>query len=141
MGDGPARKQLEKLSRELELEDRVIFTGMVEPGTVQNYYQSGDIFVSASTSETQGLTYAEAAANGLPLLCRQDPCLEEMLIPGQNGYAYTNAQGFYEGLSALLDPDFRKQAGSHSEAISSEFSCELFGKRVAAIYEEVLASV
>lgn len=141
VGDGPARNSLEKLTQRLKIADRVIFTGMVDPGTVQNYYQSGDIFVSASTSETQGLTYAEAAANGLPLLCRQDPCLEEMLIPGQNGYAYTNAQGFYEGLSALLDPDFRKQAGSHSEAISLEFSCELFGKRVAAIYEEVLASV
>lgn len=51
---------------------------MVPPDEVHTYYQLGDIFVSASTSETQGLTYVEAAANGLPLLCRRDPCLDEV---------------------------------------------------------------
>lgn len=140
VGDGPARHSLEQLAQRTNLTDRVFFTGMVSPTEVQNYYQAGDIFVSASTSETQGLTYAEAAANGLPLLCRQDPCLDGLLYPGKNGYAYTNAQGFYEGLTALLDPDTRKQAGAESELLSQEFSCETFGKRVEAIYQEALAT-
>lgn len=69
VGDGPARESLEQLSRELGIAEKVIFTGMVDPLQVQNYYQLGDVFVSASTSETQGLTYIEAAAvPGGPLL-------------------------------------------------------------------------
>ena len=74
VGDGPAREDLEKQAKQLGVEQQVIFTGKVPPSEVQNYYQLGDVFVSASTSETQGLTYIEAAANGLPLLCRQDDC-------------------------------------------------------------------
>ena len=140
VGDGPARYSLETLTRLLKLEDRVRFTGMVSPTEVQNYYQMADIFVSASTSETQGLTYAEAAANGLPLLCRQDPCLDGLLIPGENGFAYTDAQSFYEGLTALLDTDARVRAGTKSRAIAEEFGCEVFGRRVEAIYEEALAT-
>lgn len=85
VGDGPARKELEELAARLGVADHVIFTGMVDPSEVHKYYQLGDIFVSASTSETQGLTYIEAAANGLPLLCRRDTCLDGVLVEGKNG--------------------------------------------------------
>ena len=86
VGDGPARLDLEEQAERLGVAQYVIFTGMVDPSEVQYYYQLGDVFVSASTSETQGLTYIEAAANGLPLLCRQDDCLADVLQEGQNGY-------------------------------------------------------
>ena len=92
VGDGPAREELEHQAKKLGVEKDVIFTGMVDPSEVQNYYQLGDIFVSASTSETQGLTYIDAAANGLPLLCRQDDCLTDVLQEGKNGYEYTSAE-------------------------------------------------
>ena len=89
VGDGPDREHLEQLTKELGVERSVVFTGMVEPWQVQEYYQLADIFVSASTSETQGLTYIEAAANGLPLLCRKDDCLSGVIKEGVNGYEYT----------------------------------------------------
>lgn len=37
---------------------------MVAPGEVARYYALGDIFISSSQSETQGLTYIEAMAAG-----------------------------------------------------------------------------
>lgn len=60
VGDGPYRESLENLTRELEIEDCVVFTGMVPRDEVWKYYQAEDLFVSASVSETQGMTYAEA---------------------------------------------------------------------------------
>ena len=139
VGDGPAREKLETLSRELGLQGRVIFTGMVPPTQVQQYYQLGDMFASASTSETQGLTYIEAAANGLPLLCRRDPCLEGVLLPGENGVAYTDEAGFREGLAALLADDaWRARAGKRSEEIAAGFSTQAFGRRIEKIYQEVI---
>lgn len=105
VGDGPAKNQLQKQTVELGIADRVIFTGMVDPSEVQDYYQLGDIFVSASTSETQGLTYIEAAANGLPLLCRQDLCLKDVIVQGENGYEYTNEQEFLDAIQTVIgDP-------------------------------------
>ena len=139
VGDGPAREMLEKLTDELGVRQSVIFTGMVPPTRVQEYYQLGDIFVSASTSETQGLTYIEAAANGLPLLCRQDPCLRDVMIRGENGYDYTDIEGFRQGLSAIVsDPQWRAAAGERSRQIAASFGKDAFGSAVEDIYENVL---
>lgn len=139
VGDGPARENLEKQARKLGVAENVIFTGMVEPSQVQNYYQLGDVFVSASTSETQGLTYIEAAANGLPLLCRQDDCLADVLEEGQNGYEYTSAEDFLRAIDEMAhNPDWRAAAAKRSEEIAASFDKKAFGEAIENIYESVL---
>lgn len=139
VGDGPAREQLQRLSSKLKILDRVIFTGMVSPDEVQNYYQLGDVFVSASTSETQGLTYIEAAANGLPLLCREDLCLKGVIRQGENGYEYTNAAEFLEYVDTFFNnPEWRIMAGKRSEEIAASFDKKVFGDTIENIYCSVL---
>ena len=138
VGDGPAREELQRLAKELGVEAHVIFTGMVPPDQVQNYYQLGDVFVSASTSETQGLTYIEAAANGLPLLCRQDDCLAEVLQEGRNGYEYTSADEFLEAIDAMVsDEAWRADAAKRSQEIAARFDKKTFAEAIENIYESV----
>ena len=138
VGDGPAKSQLESTANELGIADHVIFTGMVDPSEVQDYYQLGDIFVSASTSETQGLTYIEAAANGLPLLCRKDPCLDGVLIEGKNGYEYEAEQEFCDLLDTILDnPDWCHTAQAESQEIADTFDKTHFAEKIEDIYEAV----
>ena len=139
VGDGPAKKQLEKKAHSLGVGACVIFTGMIEPENVQKYYQLGDVFVSASTSETQGLTYIEAAANGLPLLCREDPCLQDVLIGGVNGYSYTDEQSFQQHLYDICNnPQWRAIAGEHSRSIALSYDKHTFGDSVEALYDTVV---
>ena len=139
VGDGPARKELEELSEKLGVAARVIFTGMVDPAEVHKYYQLGDIFVSASTSETQGLTYVEAAANGLPLLCRRDPCLDDVLVEGHNGYEYEAEDEFCELLDTILqNPDWCRAAGIQSAQIASGFDKSSFAAKIEDVYEAVI---
>lgn len=139
VGDGPARKRLKHLAKELKIEDKVIFTGMVEPKEVWKYYQLGDIFVSASTSETQGLTYVEAAANGLPLVCRSDLCLKEIVLPGENGYEYTCKKDFLKKIDIFLDDDsFRKEAGRRSKEVADRFDKKNFGSAIEEVYNIVV---
>jgi 1,2-diacylglycerol 3-alpha-glucosyltransferase len=102
VGDGPARQELEEKVKDLGIDKYVIFTGMVKPEEVHSYYQVGDVFVSSSTSETQGLTYVEAAANGLPLLCRRDPCLDGVLVEGRNGFEYEAEGEFCDLIDTIL---------------------------------------
>ncbi len=138
VGDGPARESLQKLTTELGVQDQVLFTGMVEPGRVQEYYQLGDLFVGASTSETQGLTYVEAAANGLPLLCRQDPCLDGIMEVGRNGYQYTNAKEFGNYLRKIMaDEAWRAAAKRRSEILSAAYGTDVFGASVEDTYLQV----
>ena len=138
VGDGPARKELEELTAKLGIAERVIFTGMVDPTEVHKYYQLGDIFVSASTSETQGLTYVEAAANGLPLLCRKDPCLDGVLVEGKNGYEYEAEQEFCDLLDIILsNPEWCDTARTQSKEIADTFDKSNFAERIEDVYESV----
>ena len=111
---------------------------MVNPKEVQNYYQLGDIFVSASTSETQGLTYIEASANGLPLLCRRDPCFDEVLYEGENGYTYEDEKSFVKNLNKMLiSPEWLAKAKKKGEKIAASFDKSAFGDAVEDIYDKV----
>lgn len=140
VGDGPYRSELEHLSHEIGIADQVIFAGMVSPENVWRYYRLGDIFVSASTSETQGLTYLEALSSGLPLLCRKDDCLTGVLDDGVNGWQYENPAELHDGISLLLhQPElwqgFRKAALKSGQ----KFSVSAFTENVEQVYKEFIA--
>ena len=107
VGGGPYRGILEKKAGEMKIAGSVIFTGMIPPEEVWKYYQAGDLFISASTSETQGMTYVEALAAGLPLLCRRDGCLEGVVREGENGWQYDDMKQFliFLGEWSGLDED------------------------------------
>lgn len=140
VGGGPYRHELENEVRMRGLADRVIFAGMVEPAQVADYYKAGDVFVSASQSETQGLTYIEAMASGLPLLCRRDDCLNGVLSPGENGFAYTTEEEFLSEIKALQSAALRKQLGAAAQMLAAErFSEEGFARAALAVYKSCLA--
>lgn len=135
VGDGPAKEQLQSKVSDMEMSEKIIFTGMVSPSDVHKYYQSADIFVSASTSETQGLTYIEAAANSLPLLCRYDECLDNVIIQGENGFAYNNEDEFMKALEVLLSSkDTLLAMGQRSEAIALRYDKKIFAENVLNVY-------
>lgn len=137
VGGGPARESLEKLTDELELREYVRFAGMVNPEEVQTYYRLGNVFVCASTSETQGLTYIEAAASGLPLICRKDACLYGVLEEGGNGFSYQDIYRFAKYIRTYVTDDaWLQQAGKHSEKAAGKYNTNLFGKAVEGIYKE-----
>lgn len=140
VGDGPARGSLEKKARELCLDEVVRFTGMVQPQEIADYYKLGDIFVCASTSETQGLTYIEAMASALPLVCRKDPCLYGVLEEGGNGYSYETTEEFVRGVKQLMEhPQMSASAGIRSRMLAEQFGTELFGLHVEQSYRNVLS--
>ena len=97
VGEGPEKHNLEHIVKSLGLSNNVVFTGPVPWEEMQNYYALGDIFICASTSETQGLTYIEALSSHKPLLVRWDNCLENVLYQGENGIGYNNCDEFVKG--------------------------------------------
>lgn len=137
VGDGPQREQLKKLVESLAIDDKVLFTGNVSPELTPEYYQSGDLFVSASTSETQGLTYIEACANGLPLLCRNDDALLGVVVEGENGFTYENEEDFLFYIKKIVEnPLWRASASEKSRKIAELFDKEDFARSVEKLYKE-----
>lgn len=138
VGDGPDRPRLEGMAADLGLTaPDVVFAGMVPPEQVADWYRLGDLFVSASTSETQGLTYVEALAAGVPVLCRADPCLTEVVREGENGWQYRDEADFRRKLDAFLSqPHRRRQLAQNARRSAEPFSAERFAEHMEAIYQE-----
>lgn len=135
VGGGPYLEILRKKAAELGVMESVIFTGMVSPAEVASYYPAGDLFVSASTSETQGLTYAEALAAGLPLLCRRDQCLRAVVEEGKNGWQYRTEEEFLKDLKNWKEKEDDERRGMCSYA---KQSAEIFSqKRFAGSMEQL----
>lgn len=142
VGDGPARNELEEMARSWDIQDKVVFTGAVDPLEVSKFYQLGDVFVSTSTSETQGLTYVEAAANGLPLVCMRDPCLQGVIVNGTNGFEFETLEEFEDQILTLRDnEEIRIRASKCSEEIASGFDKKYFSESIEEVYRSVTAGV
>lgn len=141
VGDGPYRGELQNQVGQLGLGDGVVFTGMVPREQVSDYYHLGDLFVSASTSETQGLTYIEALAAGLPALCRADPCLDGVILENRNGWQYRSQQEFLDRVSTFAEhPELRRALQNGAVETSALFSAEQFAQRVERVYEQQISN-
>lgn len=139
VGDGPNRDNLIKESVNLNINNKVIFTGMISRNEIADYYKISDIFMSASTSETQGLTYIEALASGLPEICRYDKCLEGVLKDGYNGFSYTNKEEFLNCINKLLnDKDLYNKFSQNAKHSVQKYSAENYALKAEEIYDETL---
>lgn len=141
VGDGPDREELAEICRNSSvLRDRVVFAGMAAPSEVNYYYHLGDCFVNASTSETQGLTYIEAMAAGLPLLCRKDACLDGIVAEGKTGWQYENSRQFADAVRKLYrDRKLLETMSENAQSVSEGFSKRMFATKVENVYRHCLA--
>lgn len=135
VGGGPHMENLQSLVDNLDLKKEVIFTGMVPPEEVPLYYSLANIFVTASTSESQGLTYIEALASGLPVVCKYDEAVEGLIMNGINGYMYRNEGDFIKCVNLLFcsNEDIH-QLRSKAKASVERFSLNVFATNIERLY-------
>lgn len=138
IGSGPEMDVLKQMVEKYKIQEKVIFTGPKPWDNIGLYYQIGDVFVSASQSETQGLTYIEAMAAGLPVVAKKDKCLEDILIQEWNGFAFTNRNELIEALDAVLYGEHKVSLGDNARMKVAEYSTEVFALNVLQVYEAVM---
>ena len=90
VGDGPERNNLEKLTKKLSLKKEVVFAGFIGREDIPRVYADADLFVFASTTETQGLVVSEALASGVPCVVIDDPAFEGIVAKRYNGLVTKN---------------------------------------------------
>lgn len=80
VGSGPDEDMLKGLVKELNLSNRVMFTGQVDRGEVTMYRRMSDIFVCPSRSEGLGNAFLSAMASRLPVVATQEGGIAEFLF-------------------------------------------------------------
>ena len=134
-GEGPHLKHLKNKVEKLNMGDYVHFVGLIPPKDTYKYYNIADIFVSASTCETQGITYMEALASSLPLVCRYDESLDNVIDNGINGFTYTNKEEFIKYIIEIFNMGKNyTQLKNNAFKSSFRFSKEKFGKDMEKVY-------
>ena len=128
--------ELKDLSSKLNLNDNIIFVGKVNQDETQYYYRTAEVFLNASTSETQGLTFMEAMASNLLVLCRFDNSLLGVINNNVNGFFYIDEDDFKDKLNSVLNLDKEKVEKIKSNALSSidKFTDKTFYSNIIEVY-------
>ena len=139
VGDGPDIDKLKMQVCSLNISKNVIFTGKVPLEEIPIYYQLGDVFVTASKSETQGLTVVEAISSSLPIVAVKDDSFISSVIDDFNGYVFTSDEKYIESILKLYENnDIYNRLSNQSRILSSDFSSEYFALKVLKVYETAI---
>lgn len=88
VGGGDQRKNLENLTRDLGLADRVTFHGRISDEELRALYSRASVFVIASIAELQSIATMEAMASALPVVAADAVALPHLVHDGENGYLF-----------------------------------------------------
>lgn len=137
VGGGPQFEELKSLVENDEISKYIIFTGPQSGDAVPAHYHISDIFISASLSETQGLTYIEAMASSIPVIARYDDQLEDVIEDQKNGFFFKDEKELPELILKVMDMDLtpmKEQALKKAK----EYSGETFAKKVMDVYQDAI---
>ena len=140
VGDGPDRESLEAQAQEMGLSPAVIFTGTMPREQVVNCYAGADLFVFASTTETQGLVLGEAKAAGLPAVAVKALGAAEMVNDGIDGFLTPLLlEDFTVRVLQLLQDDQLRQKMAENCLVEAEKISSLnMAKKLIEAYEGVI---
>lgn len=79
-GVGPDEEMLRKLTKDLNIEDRVFFKGQIEHSIMPKYLKACDAFIRPSRSEGMGNSFVEAMAAELPVIATQEGGIADFLF-------------------------------------------------------------
>ena len=121
VGDGPYRKDLERLVKKLGLENFVHLTGKVSQAELSKWYAAGDVFAMPCRTrmggwdvEGLGIVFLEGSATGLPVIVGDSGGAVDAVIDGETGYLVdgTNTAEIAGRIAYLFaNPDIAKKMG------------------------------
>lgn len=138
LGDGLEFDNLNKLIKELHLEDKVFLEGYVPKEKIGKYLQKASIFLMASLTEGLPMVLLEAMSYGIPCIAFEtDSGVNDIIKNGINGYVIKNRNmdEYIKKLTILMeDEDLRKKLGGNTSKTIEEFKSENVSKK----WEELL---
>lgn len=136
VGDGPDYDLYKEIIEKDHLENNVIMTGKVAWEEVPYYYHLSDIFLTASHTETQGLTVIEAMASSVVPICIDDESFKNTIIDGLNGRIFNNEKECKEIITELYnDSELTKKLSNQARINSDRFSAKYFAESVLDVYK------
>lgn len=138
VGGGPAQEELESQAKQTGA--NIQFVGEVTHDQVARYYQLCHLYLNASESETQGLTYLEAFANRLPIVAKRNPYLESLMPDQRFGALFDDQHPLASTANDFMVAMLSGQIDQIDQSALSLISVEMFANRVMDYYQAALSS-
>ena len=85
------------------------------------------------------MSYLEAMARGLPLLCREDSSLLGVLVDGENGRIYRTEEEFVTAAADMLEsPALRQRMRENALERIQDFTEEKFVANTFRLYQSLV---
>ena len=121
------------------MEENIILYGRVPWEEIPNYYQLANIFVTASKSETQGLTVIEAMAAGLTPVAIDDEAFNTVIKDGENGRLFRTKKELREIVEECRkNPIKLEKLSQHARLSSENYSSKYYAKSILQVYEDAI---
>jgi len=141
-GDGPYKNELDKISKKLNLDGRMQFTGNIPFGDdLFRLYEQSDIFILPSMSEGLPQVVLEAMAKGVLVLASRTGGIADIIEHGKNGFLFdaANRMALYSLLESLHTAktdtvSLRSNALKTAEHYCQENQHRIFEKLFAQCY-------
>ena len=135
-GSGPATRYLKKIVEENKLASHVHFFGAMSGAELAAHVAGHDIFITASTIETQGLTILESMACGLPCVGADCLAIPDSVREGTNGYLF-KPYDFVDaarGAKRLSEPGLRKKFSAAAVRTAKKYAIDKVAGHTLALY-------
>ena len=142
ISEGPERKNLEKLTLDLDVENNVIFTGIISRELVVEYLKISDVFVLNSNYEGMSHVLLEAMKVGVPIITTKAGGNPETIINNQTGLLvdYRNKEQWVNAISQILDnPDLAERLIKQAKEDLKRFNWDNLVKETINIFENKLS--
>ena len=143
VGAGPERAHLQRLIRELKLNDHVELTGQLPHNHVMEYMSVCDVFVLPSWQETFGLVYVEAMAHGKPVIGVVGQGVDGIVTSGETGLLVPprDVDALAEATIYLLahPREARAMGEAARKLVLTEYTWEQSARKLVGVYKEVTA--
>lgn len=141
IGGGPYETKLKERIAQAGIADHVVLTGTILHDELisSGIINVADVFVSASTSETFGLTGLEAMAHKVPTILAKSQGLNEIVDTSGFTCDPDDPSTFKQAILKLFaDPELKMRMGEQARHIASEFGGQNGAARIYACYEKAI---
>lgn len=141
IGEGDEKERLEKQVKNLKLENRIKFLGLLNHDSLPKIYQSASIFVLPSLNEGMSNTILEALASGLPIIATDTGGTKELVKNGENGFIVKmkDAKDIAEKINILLNnQELQKTMSQESRKIAENLSWKKVSQDYFNKYKEII---
>ncbi|MDD3452862.1 MAG: glycosyltransferase family 4 protein [Bacilli bacterium] len=139
VGSGPDYDHYNKMIEKYNIKENVILTNAVPWEKIPEYYALADVFATASSTETQGLTVIEAMAASLPVVCMNDESFTNVVIDGLNGKLFRTKREYKKCIESLINNKEQLKSMSNQARITSEsHSLKYYAEQILDVYKSAI---